>query len=289
MNIGEGTQLSNYGSLVTEQNSALSGNGELILEAVSYSEFNKNPSNLKKLTFNGGAVGFTETLNMNEINFLSGEYTINVAVSVQTFSAGTAKVTFENNFTVENQMNLEKDSEIVLKGVNVLKNQDNNTLTGIITVEGDTSITGNGVLQLSGILTVSAAVNIYDGTETGSIDVIKDENGGEGRLIIKDGAAFSLSSIAISKPKLGFEYYGGTISFEVEEGTQEATLIDGAWVFIADGLQTPSIDSQEDNSEKIESEINNDDGTVKGKIISYCLGHTEFIKGNVKRRNGVCS
>ncbi len=277
VNIGEGTQLSNYGSLVTEQNSALSGNGELILEAVSYSEFNKNPSNLKKLTFNGGAVGFTETLNMNEINFLSGEYTINVAVSVQTFSAGTAKVTFENNFTVENQMNLEKDSEIVLKGVNVLKNQDNNTLTGIITVEGDTSITGNGVLQLSGILTVSAAVNIYDGTETGSIDVIKDENGGEGRLIIKDGAAFSVSNITIAEASLGIEYYGGTISFEVEEGSQEVTLIDGAWVFIADGLQTPSIDSQEDNSEKIESEINNDDGTVKGKIISYCLGHTEFI------------
>ena len=278
VNIGEGTQLSNYGSLVTEQNSALSGNGELILEASSDSEFNKNPSNLKKLTFNGGAVGFTETLNMNEINFLSGEYTINVAVSVQTFSAGTAKVTFGNNFTVANQMNLEKDSEIVLKGVSTVKNQYN--LTGNITVEGETTIIGAGsaAIGLSGILTVAASLEILNEEgNAGDLAVVKDENGGEGRLIIKDGAALSLSSIAISEPKLGFEYYGGTISFEVEEGTQEVNLIDGAWVFIADGLQTPSIDSQEDNSEKIESEINNDDGTVKGKIISYCLGHTEFI------------
>ena len=279
VNIGEGTQLSNYGSLVTEQNSALSGNGELILEALSYSEFNKNPSNLKKLTFNGGAVGFTETLNMNEINFLSGEYTINVAVSVQTFSAGTAKVTFENNFTVANQMNLEKNSEIVLKGVSTVKNQYN--LTGNITVEGETTIIGAGsaAIGLSGILTVSASLEIINEEgAAGDLVVVKDENGGEGRLIIKDGAAFSVSNITIAEASLGIEYYGGTISFYPEEYSPEVTLIDGAWVFIANGLQTPSIDSQEDNSEKIESEINNDDGTVKGEIISYCLGHTEFIK-----------
>lgn len=280
VNIGEGTQLSNYGSLVTEQNSALSGNGELILEASSDSEFNKNPSNLKKLTFNGGAVGFTETLNMNEINFLSGEYTINVAVSVQTFSAGTAKVTFGNNFTVANQMNLEKDSEIVLKGISAVNNQY--SLTGNITVEGETTIQGAGeaAISLSGNLTASSSAQLKIINEKGAawgLTLVKDENGGEGRLTIKDEAKLSLSSIAISEPKLGIEYYGGTISFEVEEGTQEVTLIDGAWVFIADGLQTPSIDSQEDNSVKIESEINNDDGTVKGKIISYCLGHTEFI------------
>ena len=276
VNIGEGTQLSNYGSLVTEQNSVLTGNGELILEAVSeavsYSEFNKNPSNLKKLTFNGGAVGFTSTgtLQVNEISFLSGEYKINVAVSVQTFSAGTAKVTFVNNFTVKNQMNLEKNSEIVLKGVNVLKNQDNNTLTGIITVEGETSITGNGVLQLSGILTVSAAVNIYDGTETGSIAVVKDENGGEGRLTIKDEAKLSLSSIAISEPKLGIEYYGGTVSSGI-------SVAEGAWVFVADGLEQPTITST-GAAEEMNAFVYNNDGTVKGTVKSYCSGHTEFIK-----------
>lgn len=275
VNIGEGTQLSNYGSLVTEQNSALSGNGELIMEAdseaVSYSEFNENPSNLKKLTFNGGAVVFTSTgtLQVNEISFLSGEYTINVAVSVQTFSAGTAKVTFENNFTVEKQMNLEKNSEIVLKGVNVLKNQDNNTLTGIITVEGDTSITGNGVLQLSGILTVSAAVNIYDGTETGSIDVIKDGNGGKGKIIIKDGEAFSVSNITIAEASLGIEYYGGTVSSKI-------SVAEGAWVFIADGLTPPTITST-GAAEEMNAFVYNNDGTVKGTVKSYCSGHTEFI------------
>ena len=269
VNIGEGTQLSNYGSLVTEQNSALSGNGELILEALSNSKFNKNPSNLKKLTFNGGAVEFTSTgtLQVNEISFLSGEYTIKVAVSVQTFSAGTAKVTFENNFTVEKQMNLEKDSEIVLKEVSTVKNQYN--LTGNITVEGETTIQGAGeaAISLSGNLTASSSAQLK---------IINEKGAAWGLTLVKD-EKFSVSNIAISEPKLGFEYYGGTISFEVEEGSQEVTLIDGAWVFIADGLQTPSIDSQEDNSEKIESEINNDDGTVKGKIISYCLGHTEFI------------
>lgn len=278
VNIGEGMQLSNYGSLVTEQNSALSGNGELILEALSYSEFNKNPSNLKKLTFNGGAVGFTETLSMNEINFLSGEYTINVAVSVQTFSAGTAKVTFENNFTVANQMNLEKNSEIVLKGVSTVKNQYN--LTGNITVEGETTIIGAGsaAIGLSGILTVSASLEIINAEgAAGDLAVVKDENGGEGRLTIKDGAAFSVSNITIAEASLGIEYYGGTISFEVEEGSQEVTLIDGAWVFIADGLMPPTITST-GTAEEMNAFVYNDDGTVKGEIISYCLGHTEFIK-----------
>ena len=167
-------------------------------------------------------------------------------------------------------MNLEKDSEIVLKGVNVLKNQDNNTLTGIITVEGDTSITGNGVLQLSGILTVLAAVNIYDGTETGSIAVVKDGNGGKGRLIIKDGAAFSVSNITIAETSLGIEYYGGTVSSEV-------SVAEGAWVFVADGLTPPTITST-GAAEEMNAFVYNNDGTVKGTVKSYCSGHTEFIK-----------